>query len=168
MITFRAFLDGIQLSHSDVKQLSFAKSEDGAWETPDRKVVVDDDSCPRGFKIFPCNAKQPGRGTGQRWSHVCMLSHFGQVQLYVTIWTVALHPPGSSVHGILQAGRLEWVALPLFGRFQTLGCKPCLLRLLHWKADAFTTSATWEVPEVKRLEWNPTSTENSTRLILLS
>lgn len=51
MITFRAFLDGIQLSHSDVKQLSFAKSEDGAWETPDRKAVMDDDSVPGVLKF---------------------------------------------------------------------------------------------------------------------
>ena len=40
----------------------------------------------------------------------CMLSHFSGVQLFVTLWTVA--SSGSSVHGILQARILEWVALP--------------------------------------------------------
>ena len=35
------------------------------------------------------------------------LSH---VQLFATPWTVS--PPGSSVHGILQAGILQWVAIP--------------------------------------------------------
>ena len=33
------------------------------------------------------------------------------------------NPPGSSVHGILQAWRLEWVAIP----FQTQGLNPSLL-----------------------------------------
>ena len=39
----------------------------------------------------------------KRW----FLSH---VQLFATPWTVA--PPDSSVHGILQAQKLEWVAIP--------------------------------------------------------
>ena len=41
---------------------------------------------------------------------VCMLSHFSHIPLFVTPWTVA--PAGSSVHGILQARILEWVAMP--------------------------------------------------------
>ena len=43
------------------------------------------------------------------WQCVCMLSHFSGVQLFVTLWTINL--PGSSVHGILQAKILEWVAM---------------------------------------------------------
>ena len=35
----------------------------------------------------------------------CMLSHFGHVQLFETLW------PGSSAHGVLQARILEWVAM---------------------------------------------------------
>ena len=31
-----------------------------------------------------------------------------RVRLFVTLWTVV---PGSSVHGIFQAGVLEWVAI---------------------------------------------------------
>ena len=42
--------------------------------------------------------------------HAHLLSHFTRVQLFVTLWTVA--PPGSSVHGILQARILTWVATP--------------------------------------------------------
>ena len=38
-----------------------------------------------------------------------MLSHFSCVQFFVT---PSLCPPGSSVHGILQARILEWIALP--------------------------------------------------------
>ena len=44
------------------------------------------------------------------WQCVCMLSHFSCVQLFMTLWTINL--PGSSVHGILQAKILEWVAMP--------------------------------------------------------
>ena len=38
-----------------------------------------------------------------------MLSRFHRVWLFVTLWT---SPPGSSVHWILQARILEWVATP--------------------------------------------------------
>ena len=42
-------------------------------------------------------------------------------------------PPGSSVHGILQAGILEWVAIPsLQGIFLTQGSNSYLLHLPHW------------------------------------
>ena len=39
-----------------------------------------------------------------------MLSHFSRVWLFVTLWTITCQ--GSSVHGILQAKILEWVAMP--------------------------------------------------------
>ena len=40
---------------------------------------------------------------------VCVLSHFSHVQHFGTLWTVA--QPGSSVHGMLQARILEWIAM---------------------------------------------------------
>ena len=40
---------------------------------------------------------------------VYVLSHH-HFRLFVTPWTVLHHAPGSSVHGILQARTLEWVA----------------------------------------------------------
>ena len=43
--------------------------------------------------------------------------------------------PGSSVHGILQATTLEWVAL-LQGIFPTQGSNPHLLHLLHWQVGS--------------------------------
>ena len=50
-------------------------------------------------------------------------------------------PPGSSVHGILQARILEWVAMPLLqGIFLTQGSNLCLLYLLHWQADSVLLS----------------------------
>ena len=39
----------------------------------------------------------------------CALSHFSHIQLFSTLWTVA-HQTALSM-GILQARRLEWVAM---------------------------------------------------------
>ena len=42
--------------------------------------------------------------------------------------------PGSSVHGILQARKLERVAIPFFkGIFPPQGSNPLLFNLLHWQ-----------------------------------
>ena len=49
----------------------------------------------------------------QKLVSVCMLSHFSCVQLFSTLYCSL---PGSSVHGILQARRLEWVAMPFSRR----------------------------------------------------
>ena len=46
-------------------------------------------------------------------------------------------PPASSVHGILQARILEWVAVPSsMGIFLTQGSNLSLLCLLHWQAGS--------------------------------
>ena len=43
-------------------------------------------------------------------------------------------PPGSSVHGILQARILEWVAISFFREsFLTQGLNPGLLWVLHYR-----------------------------------
>ena len=43
------------------------------------------------------------------------------------------HLPGSTVHGISQARRLEWVAHALLqGNFPTQGLNPSLLCFWHW------------------------------------
>ena len=62
---------------------------------------------------------------------------------FATPWTLQSSPPSSSVHGILQAGVLEWVAIPFSqGVFPTQGLNP---DLLHWQLDSFTVRATREV-----------------------
>ena len=58
---------------------------------------------------------------------VCELSH---LQLFVTPWTVA--PPGSSVHGILQARTLQWAAMPSSRGSSDPGTGS-LWRLLRWQ-----------------------------------
>ena len=51
--------------------------------------------------------------------------------------------PGSSVRGILQAGILEWVAMPSSRDLPDPGVKPVSPVLV---GRFFTTSATWEAP----------------------
>ena len=54
-------------------------------------------------------------------------------------------PPGSSVHGILQARVLEWVAMPSSRESSPPRVKSAsLISLLHWQEGSFTTRATWE------------------------
>ena len=53
-------------------------------------------------------------------------------------------PPGSSVHGILQARILEWVAMPSSRASFQPGIKLCLLHLLHWQVGSIPL-ATQEV-----------------------
>ena len=46
-------------------------------------------------------------------------------------------PPDSSVHGILQARIMEWVAISFCKGFSTQRLK---LHLLHWQEDSLTLS----------------------------
>ena len=71
----------------------------------------------------------------------CVLSHFNRVWLFVTLGTVPRQ--ASSVHEILQARILEWVAIPFsrgssWPRFQT--------RVSCVAARFFTVWATREAP----------------------
>ena len=60
---------------------------------------------------------------------------------------VGSSPPGSSVHGILQARILEWVAMPSFrGSSQGLNLR-LLCLLLMW---VFNKSTTWEAQSMYR------------------
>ena len=53
-------------------------------------------------------------------------------------------PPGSSVHRILQARILEWVACPPPGDLPDPGIKSASLTFLALAGRFFTTSTTWE------------------------
>ena len=65
----------------------------------------------------------------------CMLNRFSRMQLCVTSWTVA--QPGFSVHEILWARILEWVAISFSrGSSLTQGSNLSLLYLLHWQAGS--------------------------------
>ena len=71
-------------------------------------------------------------------SITCVLCCAQLLQLCLTLCSpLDYSPPGSSVHGILQARMLEWVAMP-FSRRASLPMKsnPHLLCLLHWWAGS--------------------------------
>ena len=53
-------------------------------------------------------------------------------------------PPGSSIHGVLQARILEWVAISSPGNLPNPGVKPTSLMHPALAGGFFTTSATWE------------------------
>ena len=53
--------------------------------------------------------------------------------------------PGSSVHWILQASILEWVAMPSSkGIFLTQGSNTYLLCLLHWQVGSLPQAPPWK------------------------
>ena len=54
------------------------------------------------------------------------------------------NPQGSSVHGILQARILEWVACPPPGDLPNPGIEPMSLMAPALAGRFFTTSASWE------------------------
>ena len=78
-------------------------------------------------------------------------------------------PPGFSVHGILQARILEWVAMPSSrGIFPSQGSNPHLLCLLL-AGEFFTISTTWEGKSPKsRSSWVRAPSETSRGASLLS
>ena len=66
-----------------------------------------------------------------------LLSHFSHVWLFVTLWTVACHPPRSSIHGILQARIVGWVAMTSSREFSwPRDWAHVSLSLLHWQAGS--------------------------------
>ena len=71
-----------------------------------------------------------------------MLSHFSHIRLFATPSDCS--PPGSSIHGILRAIILEWVAIPSPGIFPTQGSNPYLFLSPALACGFFTTSTTWE------------------------
>ena len=86
---------------------------------------------------LPCPWDSPGKNTGVGCHFLlqCMkVKRESEVaQSCPTLCDpIACSPPGSSVHGILQARILEWVAMPSSsGAFPTQESNPHLLCILH-------------------------------------
>ena len=81
------------------------------------------------------------------------------VQLCPTLWPFGLHLSGSSVHGILWAGILDWVChFLLQGIFLSQGLNPCLLRLLHCRQTLYPLSSSGSpanlVMDIKKLSFD--------------
>ena len=70
----------------------------------------------------------------------CLLSHFSHVRLCDAM---DCSPPGSSVHGILQARMVEWVAMPSSSGSSQPGCQT---RISQITGRFFTMWATREAP----------------------
>ena len=70
---------------------------------------------------------------------MCVYELLSCVWLFVNPWTVC-SPPGSSVHGILQARILEWVAIHVSRVFSNPGIKP---RSLTLQADSLPSLPFW-------------------------
>ena len=68
-----------------------------------------------------------------------MLSH---VRLFLT--PVDCSPPGSSVHGILQALILDWVVIPPSRGLPDTGIEPASFTSPALEGEFFTIRATWE------------------------
>ena len=84
----------------------------------------------------------------------CMLSFFSHVQLFMTHTPSTPHTPppyhyglysaGSSVHGILQARILEWVAFPSPEDLPDPGVKTVSLMFPALAVMFFTSVTIWE------------------------
>ena len=72
-----------------------------------------------------------------------LLSCFSCVQLFITLQTI-YSPPGSSIHGILQARALEWLPCPPPGDLHHPGIEPMSLMSPALAGEFFTTSTSWE------------------------
>ena len=70
--------------------------------------------------------------------HACLLSRFSCVRLFATL---DYSSSGSSVHRILQARMLEWVAMPSSRDLPDQGIKPTSFMSPALTGDFFTTTA---------------------------
>ena len=75
---------------------------------------------------------------------VCVLSLFSHVQLFFDSTDCSL--PGTSVHGILQARILKWVAMPSPADLSDPGTKTTSQMSSALAGGFFNTSVTWEAP----------------------
>ena len=73
--------------------------------------------------------------------HVCMLSHFSRVRLFVTTWTVARQAPLSMGFSRQEYG--SGLPFPAPGDLPDPGTQAASPAL---EGGLFTTNATWEAP----------------------
>ena len=102
---FLTFLYSLHLTHSSKMEKSKTlkkKQEPLSYETKRVKPLLALIQI-----LLPREIKPSGLRKDSLCSELSELSRFSHVQLFVTPWT-----PWASVHGILQARILEWVAMP--------------------------------------------------------
>ena len=91
------------------------------------------------------------------WVRMSVLSCFRRVWLFCN--PMDCSPPGSSVHGILQARKLEWVVVPSSRGSSGPRDQPVSLVSPALAGRFFTTSAAWEAPVtwVQVFNWPPST-----------
>ena len=95
---------------------------------------MDEETFVKGHKLPVTRGVSSRESKVQQGDYQCVLSHFRHVRLCDPM---DLSLPGSSVHGILQARTLEWVAISSSrGIFLTQGSSPCPLFLLYRQAGS--------------------------------
>ena len=117
------------------------------WDFPGKSTRVGCHCLPRfstldKYKIHPCFLQVSftfylslGHGCA------CLLSRF---RSYLTLWDpMDGSPPGSSVHGILQARILEWVAMSSSRGWSGSGVESRVSYISSIGSGLFTSSATW-------------------------
>ena len=103
---------------------------EGGWRREQEKketfvsfVLTVGNATPGALEIFTCLILKPRIWV--RWSYpycVCVCAKL--LQLCPALYDpMDCSPPGSSVHGILQAGILEWIAMPFPGDLSDPGIK---------------------------------------------
>ena len=88
--------------------------------------------------------------------HTHVLSHFGHIQLLVTLWTVAHQTPLCMSFFLGKNTGMSCYAL-LQGIFLTQGSNPCLICLLHWQVGSLPLVAPGKLFKVSLLcksKWN--------------
>ena len=76
----------------------------------------------------------------------CVLNRFSRGRLFVTPWNSS--PPGSSIHGILQARLLEWIAM-LSSRGSSQPRDPTSVSSVSWKVGSLPLEPS-EKPPLQR------------------
>ena len=93
-------------------------------------------SCVGIFTHVPCPVSPHIMSTHTRQLHVAWASsRYGHTMSLQSCSTLC-NPPGSSVHGILQARILEWVAISSSRKYSQPRDQICVSCLLHWQGDS--------------------------------
>ena len=90
-----------------------------------------------------------------------VLSCFNHVQLCDSM---DCSPPGSSVHGILQAKILEWAVISSIGDLPDRGLEPASLCLLNFQEVSFPLAYLRSPPGVQVLKNQPANAQKEMRV----
>ena len=93
------------------------------------------------------NRGQKGQGLGPVCGHVCLLSHFSCVWLFVTLWSIALQAPLSM--GFSRQEYWSGLPCPPPGDLSDPWMEPASLMSPASAGGFFTTSATGESVDIK-------------------